>query len=281
MKVALMVTCVNDAMFPEVGQAVVRLLRRLGVDVEFPDAQTCCGQPMVNTGYLRRGGARRARLRRRLRRLRRDHRPVRARASGRCATSTRSWPAGPGDAALVDGAARTVGGRPRAERVPRGRPRRGGRGRLLPAPGDLPPDLPLAADARRGRPPDAAAPRGPGDPPGGAAGGRAVLRLRGHLRGEEPRHVGGHGGRQGAPRARHRRRGDGRRGQLVPDARRRHPVATARRRAGDAPGRGAGRHRERAGVPAARGPRHHRCRGGASPESTDRSRLPAPGQEQS
>jgi L-lactate dehydrogenase complex protein LldE len=31
---------------------VVRLLRRLGVDVEFPVAQTCCGQPMVNTGYL-------------------------------------------------------------------------------------------------------------------------------------------------------------------------------------------------------------------------------------
>jgi L-lactate dehydrogenase complex protein LldE len=43
---------VNDAMFPDVGKAVVRLLRRLGVDVEFPEAQTCCGQPMVNTGYL-------------------------------------------------------------------------------------------------------------------------------------------------------------------------------------------------------------------------------------
>ncbi len=52
MRVALMVTCVNDAMFPEVGQAVVRLLRRLGVEVDFPAAQTCCGQPMVNTGYL-------------------------------------------------------------------------------------------------------------------------------------------------------------------------------------------------------------------------------------
>ena len=47
-----MVTCVNDAMFPDVGKAVVRLLRRLSVDVEFPEAQTCCGQPMVNTGYL-------------------------------------------------------------------------------------------------------------------------------------------------------------------------------------------------------------------------------------
>jgi len=52
MKVALMLTCINDALFPETGKAVVRLLRRLGVDVDFPTAQTCCGQPMINTGYL-------------------------------------------------------------------------------------------------------------------------------------------------------------------------------------------------------------------------------------
>jgi class 3 adenylate cyclase len=51
-KVALMVTCINDAMFPDTGRAVVTLLRRLGVEVDFPQAQTCCGQPMVNTGYL-------------------------------------------------------------------------------------------------------------------------------------------------------------------------------------------------------------------------------------
>ncbi|MCW2813372.1 MAG: glcF [Nocardioides sp.] len=47
-----MVTCVNDALFPDTGKAVVTLLRRLGVDVDFPAAQTCCAQPMVNTGYL-------------------------------------------------------------------------------------------------------------------------------------------------------------------------------------------------------------------------------------
>ena len=52
MKVALQVTCINDALFPDTGKAVVTLLRRLGVEVEFPVAQTCCGQPMVNTGYL-------------------------------------------------------------------------------------------------------------------------------------------------------------------------------------------------------------------------------------
>src|SRR6187431_1853753 len=52
MRVALQVTCINDALFPETGKAMVTLLRRLGVEVEFPQAQTCCGQPMVNTGYL-------------------------------------------------------------------------------------------------------------------------------------------------------------------------------------------------------------------------------------
>ncbi|MEK6439730.1 (Fe-S)-binding protein [Pseudonocardia sp. T1-2H] len=52
MTVGLLVTCINDALFPDTGRAVVTLLRRLGVDVDFPAAQTCCGQPMVNTGYL-------------------------------------------------------------------------------------------------------------------------------------------------------------------------------------------------------------------------------------
>jgi len=52
MRVALQVTCINDALFPDTGRAVVTLLRRLGVEVDFPPAQTCCGQPMVNTGYL-------------------------------------------------------------------------------------------------------------------------------------------------------------------------------------------------------------------------------------
>ncbi len=52
MRVAVMSTCLGDSMFPEAPRATVRLLRRLGVEVEVPSAQTCCGQPMVNTGYL-------------------------------------------------------------------------------------------------------------------------------------------------------------------------------------------------------------------------------------
>jgi L-lactate dehydrogenase complex protein LldE len=51
MRVALFITCYNDALFPEVGRAVVRLLRRLGHDVEFPAGQTCCGQMHFNSGY--------------------------------------------------------------------------------------------------------------------------------------------------------------------------------------------------------------------------------------
>jgi L-lactate dehydrogenase complex protein LldE len=51
MKVSLMITCLGDALFPDVGVATVRLLRRLGVEVDFPPAQTCCGQPHFNSGY--------------------------------------------------------------------------------------------------------------------------------------------------------------------------------------------------------------------------------------
>lgn len=51
MRVALFLTCVNDTLYPDTGRAVVSLLERLGVDVDFPLAQTCCGQAHYNTGY--------------------------------------------------------------------------------------------------------------------------------------------------------------------------------------------------------------------------------------
>ena len=47
----LFVTCVIDQLYPEVGVSVVKVLRRLGVAVGFPQDQTCCGQPVYNTGY--------------------------------------------------------------------------------------------------------------------------------------------------------------------------------------------------------------------------------------
>jgi L-lactate dehydrogenase complex protein LldE len=51
LKVSLMITCLGDVFFPDVGIATVQLLRRLGVEVDFPAAQTCCGQPHFNSGY--------------------------------------------------------------------------------------------------------------------------------------------------------------------------------------------------------------------------------------
>ena len=51
MRASLFITCYNDTLFPETGRAVVRLLERLGVDVEFRTAQTCCGQMHANTGF--------------------------------------------------------------------------------------------------------------------------------------------------------------------------------------------------------------------------------------
>jgi L-lactate dehydrogenase complex protein LldE len=50
-RVSLMVTCLGDLFFPEVGVSIVRLLRRLGATVEFPPGQTCCGLPLFNSGY--------------------------------------------------------------------------------------------------------------------------------------------------------------------------------------------------------------------------------------
>jgi L-lactate dehydrogenase complex protein LldE len=52
-KVALFVTCLVDGVTPQVARATVRVLERLGVTVEMPLGQTCCGQMHVNTGYPR------------------------------------------------------------------------------------------------------------------------------------------------------------------------------------------------------------------------------------
>ena len=53
MRIALFVTCLADTLFPDVGKSTTVLLERLGHRVEFPRAQTCCGQMHVNTGYQR------------------------------------------------------------------------------------------------------------------------------------------------------------------------------------------------------------------------------------
>lgn len=51
MKVSLFIPCFVDQLVPEVGLDTVRVLRRVGYDVDFPQDQTCCGQPAFNSGY--------------------------------------------------------------------------------------------------------------------------------------------------------------------------------------------------------------------------------------
>ena len=51
MRASLFITCYNDTLFPETGRAVVALLERLGVELEFRPEQTCCGQMHANTGF--------------------------------------------------------------------------------------------------------------------------------------------------------------------------------------------------------------------------------------
>jgi L-lactate dehydrogenase complex protein LldE len=50
-RVAFFITCIGDQFFPQVGACAVNVLRRLGVEVTFNPAQTCCGQPAFNTGF--------------------------------------------------------------------------------------------------------------------------------------------------------------------------------------------------------------------------------------
>src|SRR5436309_14280009 len=51
--VSLFVTCIVDQLFPRVGMAMAEVLERVGYEVDFPEAQTCCGQPAFNSGFRR------------------------------------------------------------------------------------------------------------------------------------------------------------------------------------------------------------------------------------
>ena len=50
-RVSLFVTCIVDQLFPKVGMAIAEVLERIGYEVDFPEAQTCCGQPAFNSGF--------------------------------------------------------------------------------------------------------------------------------------------------------------------------------------------------------------------------------------
>ena len=52
-KASLFVTCIIDQLYPQAGVSAVNVLRRLGVEVDFPMDQTCCGQPLYNAGFAK------------------------------------------------------------------------------------------------------------------------------------------------------------------------------------------------------------------------------------
>jgi L-lactate dehydrogenase complex protein LldE len=52
-RIALFTTCLVDQLMPEIGVSTVKLLRRVGCQVDYPAGQTCCGQPFFNSGYLK------------------------------------------------------------------------------------------------------------------------------------------------------------------------------------------------------------------------------------
>ena len=201
MRIALFVTCLADGAVPRRRPGDGDAARAAGHEVVFPDRPDLLRADAHQHRLPARGAAAGAPPRRDVRAVRRGGRAVGLLRRARSATSTRwspgapattRWPTGPTAVAartyelselLVD----VLG-------VDRRRC-------ALPAPGHLPPDLPLAADAAGRRQAAAAAARGARHRPGRAARRRPVLRLRRHLRDEERRHLDGDAGRQDAPRA--------------------------------------------------------------------------------
>ena len=161
MRVSLFVTCFNDTLFPQTGRATVRLLERLGCEVDFPLEQTCCGQMHMNSGYTREGVA----LARRFARVFEGAEIV-VTPSASCAGMLRQQLGdgeGPAVLELTEFLVDRLGG--------------GGRGGSFSASGDLPSHLPFAARARRGRPAAAAAALGERNRVRRAAPERRVLRF--------------------------------------------------------------------------------------------------------
>jgi L-lactate dehydrogenase complex protein LldE len=85
-RVALFLPCYCDALYPQVGKAMVSLFERVGVPLEYPLEQTCCGQPAFNAGYWNEAGA----LARRFAQIFEAYRWIVV-PSGSCGAMTRSF----------------------------------------------------------------------------------------------------------------------------------------------------------------------------------------------
>lgn len=168
MRVALFLTCVNDTLYPDTGRAVVKLLTRLGVDVDFPMAQTCCGQAHYNTGYRHDAEP----LARHFSDVFGEYEAI-VTPSGSCGAMVRELYPRMGERARAEGRGDTLAATlapvvPKTYEltgVPRERARGDGRRGVLPAQGDLSPDMSRTARAgTRG----AASPTAPGGEGAGA-----------------------------------------------------------------------------------------------------------------
>ena len=91
MKIGLFIPCFIDAFFPEVGIATLQLLERFDLDVVYPPDQTCCGQPMANSGFESGCERRRSAVRPQLRRLRLHRRSVGKLRPSYPSSSLRRW----------------------------------------------------------------------------------------------------------------------------------------------------------------------------------------------
>ena len=204
-EVALFVTCLVDQLAPEAGVAAVRLLEAAGCRVAFPEAQSCCGQPALNTGEPEAAAV----LARHFVEVFEPYEAV-VTPSGSCAAMVHHWYPRILDGAwaeraeavaartyeltsfLVDRLGATDGGR-QGGAARRGRDGDGPRRLSRPA-GAGPEDVgPPAAGGRRGD-------------GGGDGRTRAVLRVRRHLRRQARRDLRPHGRRQAGPGRGHRRR---------------------------------------------------------------------------
>ena len=196
--VSLMPTCLVDLVRPEAGVAAVRVLRRAGYRVTFPDGQTCCGQPAWNSGFP--DEARRV-AHTTLAALADSEGPIVVLSGSCAATMLHAWPE------LFEGDARAAGVLERVVEfgallapLAAAAPSLGAR-----SPGRVPLLLPSAARAARhhvGRGPDQLA---AGRRARRAGRCRGLLRLRRDVRDQVPRRLDGDGPRQGERRARGRR----------------------------------------------------------------------------
>ena len=82
-RVSLFVTCIVDMLFPDTGEATLDILEKLGLQVDFPQAQTCCGQPAFNSGFQEESRA----VARRFLQVFKDSEAI-VTPSGSCATSS-------------------------------------------------------------------------------------------------------------------------------------------------------------------------------------------------